>query len=164
MTKRSPRHLGTTVLATVILLVPTAPRDLCAQDSVDSTKVAVIRELLELTKSAELMLQTMEAAIPAQRLANPRIPNIFWEEFAAGARRQMPRFVERVVPIYDAHFSLEDLQQLLALYRTPFGQRLLAKLPIIMQESMQAGQEWGMELGAEIGISLAERGIVMPPQ
>lgn len=164
MTKRSPRHLATTVLATVILMIPTAPRDLWAQDSVDSTKVAVIRELLEFTKAGELMLQTMEAAIPAQRLANPRVPDIFWEEFAAGARRELPGFIERVVAIYDAHFSLEDLQQMLALYRTPFGQRLLAKLPIIVQESMQAGGEWGMELGAEIERSLVERGIVIPPQ
>ena len=85
----SPRHLAITVLASSILLVPTVPRDLIAQAAVDSTKGAAIHELLELTKTGELMLQTMEAAIPAQRLANPNIPELFWEEFAAAARREL---------------------------------------------------------------------------
>ncbi len=127
-------------------------------------KAALIRRLLALTKAADLAVTAMEASIPAQRAANPRIPKEFWDEFTARARRDMPRFIDMLVPVYDSHFSKPQLEQLLAFYESPLGRHLTKVQPEITVQSAQAGQKWGAELGAAVAQDLAKRGVKMPEQ
>jgi hypothetical protein len=49
--------------------------------------------------------------------------------------------IEAIIPIYQEHISKADLQQVLAFYQSPVGQRLLAEQPAMMQESMQRGAD-----------------------
>jgi uncharacterized protein len=49
--------------------------------------------------------------------------------------------IEAIIPIYQEHISKADLQQVLAFYESPVGQRLLAEQPVMMQESMQKGAD-----------------------
>jgi hypothetical protein len=66
----------------------------------------------------------------------------------------MDEMTERVVAIYDRHFSKEDLQAALDFYRSAAGQRMVAELPAVMNESMAAGQEWGQQKAAEVADEL----------
>ncbi len=122
-------------------------------------KAVLIRRLLAQTKAADLAVAAMEATIPAQRAANPKIPREFWDEFVARARREMPRFIDMLVPVYDAHFTKEQLEQLLAFYQSPLGQYLAKVQPEIAMQSSQIGQQWGAQLGAAVGQDLAKRGV-----
>jgi hypothetical protein len=63
-----------------------------------------------------------------------------------------------VVPIYDRHFTLGEVNQLIAFYSTPTGKKVIAEMPGVMQESMAAGQKWGEALGAKIGAQLEKEG------
>lgn len=65
---------------------------------------------------------------------------------------------KRLVPVYKNHFTLEDIQQLIAFYKTPIGQKLAQKTPLITGESMQVGQQWGMELYQEYQDKLKNEG------
>jgi hypothetical protein len=102
-----------------------------------------------------MMLQAMEAGTSAQRSANPAIPPVFWDRFLAAAREQKGELGAIVTQIYDRHFTVDELRQLLAFYRTPIGRKLLAEQPAITQEAMAAGQDWGRRLGFEIGQKMA---------
>ncbi len=135
-----------------------------ARAQVPADKAALIRKLLDVTKAADLAVTAMEVSIPAQRAANPRIPKEFWDEFAARARRDMPRFIELLIPVYDAHFSKPQLEQLVAFYQSPLGQHLTKVQQEIAVQSAQAGQKWGAELGVAVGQDLAKRGVKMPEQ
>lgn len=135
---------------------------LAAQRPAD--RAALIRQLLALTKAGDLAVTAMETSIPAQRAANPGIPKEFWDEFGARARHDMPRFVELLVPVYEAHFNKSQLEQLVAFYQSPVGQHLVKVQPKITVLSMQAGQQWGAQLGAEVAQDLAKRGVKMPSQ
>jgi hypothetical protein len=97
----------------------------------------------------------MEAVIPGQRAAMPQVPAAFWDAFLAHARRDMPQLVDSLVPIYAAHFTRAELDQLVRFYESPIGRRLAEVQPLITQESMQAGQRWGARIGGEVGDSLA---------
>ena len=121
-------------------------------------KAALIRRMLAQTKAADLAVAAMEATIPAQRAANPKIPAEFWDEFIARAKREMPRFIDMLVPVYDSHFTKEQLEQLLAFYQSPVGQYLAKVQPEIAMQSAQIGQKWGGELGAAVAQDLAKRG------
>ena len=129
----------------------------------DSTKVALIHQLLTVTRSVDLAISTMEASIPAQRAANPRIPAVFWDRFLAGARTRRGDLEGLLTDVYERHFSSDELRQLIAFYQTPIGQKLTAELPAVTQESMQAGREWGRRLGAEIGAQLESEGAMTGP-
>lgn len=129
---------------------------------VEPDKAAAIRELLRVTGASELMVTSIEASMPLQRAANPEIPDVFWEEFAARLRGDVDRFIELLVPLYDRHLTLDEIRQLIAFYESPLGRRLVEVQPLLAQESMVAGQEWGGRLSMEVAADLARRGIVIP--
>ena len=62
----------------------------------------------------------------------------------------MHELLEELVPVYDKYYTLADLKTVNAFYETPTGQKVLAALPQITQESMQIGQAWGQRIGAQI--------------
>lgn len=129
----------------------------------DPQKVAVIREILRVTQAAEQVTNAIETGVPAQRAANPRIPPVFWDRFLTQTRARRNEFVDSLIPLYSRSFDLADLNAMLELYRSPFGQRLLQVQPRVMQESMLLGQRWGARIGAEIGAQLAAEGIRIEP-
>ncbi len=77
------------------------------------------------------------------------------KEFDAAS---MDDLVERMVPIYQKHLTLEGIQGVIAFYRTPVGQKYAEKTPLITQESMQIGQQWGMEIGKEFARRMTKKG------
>jgi hypothetical protein len=130
-----------------------------AQDPPDPAKATLIREVLVLTQVAEQSLAVMENAVAAQRQVSTDIPEVFWDRFLAKAKTRIGELVERLVPVYAAAFSTDDLQGLITFYRSPVGKRLLEAQPTLVQASMKAGEAWGAELGMEVGRELAEEGI-----
>ena len=134
------------------------------QIPVDSSTAATIRHLLALTGSARLAVQGIEAMIPAQRIANPRIPEVFWDAFLAHARRDTTHFVELLIPIYAAHLTRAELEDLVCFYETPLGRHLAEVLPLIYEESIGAGQGWGARIGRQVAESLAQSGVPFPNQ
>ena len=53
--------------------------------------------------------------------------------------RQFPwdEILQAMVPVYQKHFTKGDIDQLVAFYLSPTGQKLLKELPAITSESMQ---------------------------
>ena len=140
-----------------------APGEAAAQAQPDPAKVAVIRQILEVTHAADQVVGAIEASVPAQRASNPRIPAVFWDRFLAQARARRGEFIDSVVPIYSRTFELAELKTLLQFYQSPLGHRLLEAQPGVMRESMQLGQRWGARIGADIGQQLAAEGVHVQP-
>ncbi|NYE62299.1 hypothetical protein FHW58_003514 [Duganella sp. 1224] len=49
--------------------------------------------------------------------------------------------LNETVPIYARNFSADELKQITAFYRTPVGAKMLTKMPQLMGEGMQVGQQ-----------------------
>ncbi len=150
------------VCAFVFLLLA-AP--LSAQQSpppVDSATATTIRQLLAITGTGKRMVQGIETMVPAQRASNPRIPAAFWNAFLAHARQDTTQLMELLIPIYASHLTKAELEGLVRFYQTPLGRRLAEALPLITQESMQAGQSWGAGIGRQVAESLAQNGVPFP--
>ena len=120
-----------------------------------------IRLLIEETGALEIGTQFAEAVViqmsqnlrQAQRDIDPRAFDIIRDEVLTTITEQMESgsFEELIVPIYAKYFSLEEVLELLAFYRTELGRKTIAVMPTLTQESMEAGQAWGMALGPTIG-------------
>jgi len=54
--------------------------------------------------------------IGAQRNANPQIPPEFWDVFMAHARRDTTKLIDMLVPIYAAHLTRSELDELVRFY------------------------------------------------
>jgi uncharacterized protein len=147
-------HPGTIFATALLMVVATTLHAQAPSATPASEKQAIIRRILEVTKAADNMLATMEAALPTQRASNPAIPSVFWERFMARASQQRYAFVDSLIPIYEKHFSTADLKEMLRFYETPVGKRMVAALPEVMNESLVAWQRWGFVIGKEIGEEL----------
>jgi len=106
------------------------------------------RELLEVTGSGALGIQVMTQMLESFKAANPAVPEAFWDEFLAEV--DATELVELTVPVYVEHLSAEEMGAAIAFYVTPEGQAILTKMPVIVQETMQAGQAWGMEIAQRV--------------
>ncbi len=107
-----------------------------------------IRKLMELTGSRNLIVQIMNQVLGPVKQAMPNVPEEFWTNFMA--KIDTGKLIDMTVPIYAKHFTHEEIKELLAFYQKPIGQKVIATLPAVMQESMLAGQKWGQKLGQQV--------------
>ncbi len=123
---------------------------------VTAEKEALVREYLAVTQSNALAMQMMEPMIPVFQQAYPSVPPEFFEsimaEMAGGD------LVDFLVPVFVKNLTVQELEAAIAFYRTPEGQSLLRKTPVIMQESQLAGALWGEQMGERILQELEDQG------
>jgi hypothetical protein len=131
-----------TLLLCLALLV--APSAWAAEAKVDPDLDREIRLMLKLTGSEELGVAAMKTMIESFRKSLPTVPEEFWTTFEAEI--QPGQLTELVVPIYARHLTIEQIRAANRFYTTEEGKALVAKLPVIMNESMAAGQIWGQAI------------------
>ena len=137
-----------------------------AQTPASKEKEQTIRHLLELTKAGDLGTQILEQSLaqlkPSLATLAPatrdKIVVIFEEEMRKDFSAQ--KMVEMIVPIYDKHFSLDELKQLITIYESPIGQKLITVLPLITRESFEAGASRGRITGERIKARLQAEGLL----
>jgi hypothetical protein len=124
----------------------------------DSTKVKHIRQLMELTGMAKLGNQMMTNIITSYKQNYPAATNEFWDAFMKEA--DMSQLFEKVIPVYEQNFTDDDIQQLIGFYQSPVGKKMIEKMPVIMQQSMQIGSEWGKQLSEKVIEKLKQKGYI----
>lgn len=100
--------------------------------------------LMEATGAGDLSAQMIAQMLPAIQNMVPDAPPAFWDTFKQ--ELDANELMSMIVPVYQKHLSEEDIQAILAFYRTPAGKKLISVQPAIMQESMMVGQQWGQEV------------------
>ena len=55
-----------------------------------------------------------------------------------------------MVKIYQDNFTQEDINGLIAFYKTPLGKTTIEKMPVVMQQSMTVGQDAMMKVMPEL--------------
>lgn len=136
----------TMTLALLSLLAP----GVSVADEVPPDKSAAVRELIELTGAADVSRQMSGVVIPqmtdAIRSTSPEIPErafeILEEVVLELLDETTPELLERMIPIYAAHFTLAEIQELNAFQRSPIGRKSAQVQPQILQDSLMVSQEW----------------------
>ena len=127
-----------------------------SSSDIPSEKEQAIRELMEMIGAADLGEQVSQQLLSQMRLSFPQVPESFWAELAESL--DPTELTGLAIPIYDRHFTMEELQALIDFYTTPVGQQVVKKLPLVAQESNAIGQQWGETKALEIMQRLAEQG------
>jgi uncharacterized protein len=126
------------------------------EKSIATQKRQDIRRLMVLTGSGDIGIQASRQMMASLKPAFPSVPDTFWDEF----QKEMnpDALIELVVPIYDKHLSHADIKELIKFYETPVGKRMVKALPVIMKDSMAAGQKWGEDIAKRAVKRMKEKG------
>jgi hypothetical protein len=152
------------------------PATTSAPAPVDPAKAAAVHQLMEVTGSGKLgeeliqlltnqVRQTMSTVI-TQSDRMQQFMDAFTKNFETHITAT--QIDNAVVPIYAEHLSLDDINALVAFYKTPAGQHVIQALPLIIQESQNAGANMARPAAIETLRSMAsqypEINQVMPQQ
>ena len=139
--------------ALFLIIICAASAAAHAQTSPDPAKIAQIHRLLDVMDIANNVARSTTGSIPElDKLTDglmtwPGAPPEVLER--AKKRQELSReitlakfrevdFVELLVPIYDRHYSLDDINALIAFYQTPTGRKTLEIEPLISLEVRQS--------------------------
>jgi hypothetical protein len=136
----------------------------------DAARTAAAKEMMEVAGSLRQFDELMPV-IAAQMSQNyMRLLPGKSKEIAEVFQQLLPRFIEKksilldqIAGLYAAEMTLEELNGIVAFYRSPVGAKFAAVQPGIMRQSMALGQRWGQQIGidldAEAKRELKKRGI-----
>ncbi|MBB3225462.1 hypothetical protein FHW69_000052 [Luteibacter sp. Sphag1AF] len=115
-----------------------------------------VRQLMDAVGMGR-MLSAMNGQMAAvMQKSLPCVPASYWQGFVdANATNQL---ISRMVPVYQKHFTAEDIDGLLTFYKSPLGQKVITQMPATMSEGMVVGQAWGRERGEQMISQLRTQG------
>lgn len=112
--------------------------------SVGGASVQQVRELLDTIGLKRMLGQMNDIMVRQVTGVMPCIPMTTVQQTFNSPQAQED-IINRMIPVYQRHFSSADIQGLLTFYRSPLGQKVLSQMPATMQEGMQIGRQWGMQ-------------------
>lgn len=138
----------------MILLLAVGVVGAVGHAAADTAKAENARELFRVFQADGIMEQMMDAALTQMntmtRQMNPELPTaaseIIQQEVQAALKESMPLLIEEVAKIYERVFSEEELDAMLAFYKSPVGQSMIKKMPQMSGETMRLSQQWAMGL------------------
>jgi hypothetical protein len=150
-TRRSHCTIG---IAAVLLLAGTAFAD-------EASRKAKAEEVLKLTNSEQMMKQMIDRARAMQtaRASKLDLPEDQKAQAEALQNKIMQVISDRMsweklkpqfVQIYADTYTDEELDGIVAFYKSPAGQAMLAKMPEIMTKSMKVAQDAMQGVEADI--------------
>ena len=159
-------------LALSLALFIGLPQAAAAQDE---EKIAKTRELIEVMKMVEradrLMIFVMTEMERATTSANPgkeeSVAGLVREKFVPAIRRRLPAYLEQVVGLYAEHFTLVELEETIAFYKSPTGRKWIDAQAVVSTRTQQLALGWAQgvmaEVMSEVEADFQERGLMMPP-
>ncbi|SEA27405.1 hypothetical protein SAMN05192529_11248 [Arachidicoccus rhizosphaerae] len=109
-----------------------------SNDAISPRKKALIMEMVDLVgtrKYIELMVDAVRDKLKQQ---DPVYGDMIVEEFSNYLSYDSMAAI--ILPIYAKHYSEEDLQGIIAFYKSPVGKKMLGEMPAILKESIEVNK------------------------
>ncbi len=150
---QSWRVVRSAIVATSLVLSGSA----LAQQQPSPAALKMAGEIVKITGGLELFAPIVPGVVEQSRQffvqQNPMITNDV-NEVAAQVRKDYEARVSevhtKVIEIYAANLSEQELKDILAFYTSPAGKKFLVAQPKIVDESLKFAQEWANALSDEI--------------
>jgi uncharacterized protein len=119
--------------------------------------LAAARELVATMRATDQLRAVLPTIVegmkPAVVQGRPQVAKDFdaiMPIIVNGAMQRLDKLTEMLADVYARNFSVDEIHDLIAFYRTPTGEKLLQRQAVIARESMAAGQQFGQELVQDI--------------
>ncbi|MEL6161713.1 MAG: DUF2059 domain-containing protein [Cyanobacteria bacterium J06627_32] len=140
------------------LAVPSTPS--FAEEAVSKTER--IEQLIEMTNASDVSVQVTETMFAQFRRALPQVPDEWWDSFIE--KINASDINSLLIPVYERNFTDAEISAMVDFYQTPEGQSIIAKMPLLVEDSMAVGQTWGEGLALEVLHELEADGYEFPAQ
>ncbi len=121
-----------------------------------------ILKLIDTTGEARTAVKQMNDAIPMLRMQQTDLPPQYWDKFQE--KFTVDRYAGMLAPVYQKHYTHDDIKGLLAFYETDLGRKVSETQPKVMQEVAQASMQLGMQISVEVMMELQPQGAAAQPQ
>jgi len=115
-----------------------------------------VRQLMEVVGVGKMLLQMNTQAVTTLQQSMPCVQPEFWQNYMDANQTQL--FIGRLVPVWQHHFTSDEMEGLLKFYRSPLGQKVINEMPTTMAEANQAGQQWSHERSDQMVNELKQMG------
>jgi uncharacterized protein len=120
---------------------------------------ATLKKMLEVAGSQESFKAVISQMFTMFKQQESAVPDSVWSSMESEfLNTSMDELVDMLTPVYQSHITESDLTKIIEFYHTPVGRKFAEKTPLIMQESMQVGQQWGMKIGNTFQEKLKAKG------
>ena len=124
---------------------------------IQQAKIQDIKKLIDLIRLEEVVLLAADNALErffpilkkASAQTNPSVSDAVFAILKSSTLSLVKRQVsaqgglmDRVVPLYDKHYSHIEIQSLIQFYESPLGKKVTALRPQIAKEGMVVAEEW----------------------
>jgi uncharacterized protein len=142
------------IVATMSLLAITmfCPAQQPTLSQTDPELRARIKELIVVLNLEQNSMKMLDQLLANLKGVNPKVSDEFLEKFKKEV--DMNEFKETVVEVWAKYYTLEDINGLLAFYRSPLGKKMIETQPKLQHDLMIAGSAWGKKLGQRIEAEL----------
>jgi hypothetical protein len=159
------------LVAAVALAMPGAAG---AQDAADPAALAKAKELLQVSNLIAMrdqMVSLVEVQIAALMLdANPgqedKVNRAVTEVIRPALKRRIPEYLDLAAGVYAGHFTRAELDQLVAFYKSPLGQKLVREQSELVPDMTKMSKDWINRVGNEVlkdaANDFAKRGLKAP--
>jgi hypothetical protein len=154
----------------VLILIAAAVHGAAIAQAPDRARVAAAKQMMELAGAAKQFDEVMPLIADQMARSLTAVAPDKGKEIAEVFRQLLPRFLHRkaelldqVAALYAAELTLDELNGVIAFYKSAVGMKFAAVQPGVIRQSMALGQRWGRQIGseldAEVRRELKKRGI-----
>lgn len=128
-----------------------------AQESDDYT--ATLKEMFKVAGTEESYKTVVLQMFDMFKRQYPTVSDSIWNGLESEfLKSSLDELTEMLSPVYAKYLTLEDLKAVIAFYNSPAGKNFSRSTPLILQESMQIGEQWGRKVGENFIKQLEEKG------
>ncbi|HTZ03298.1 MAG TPA: DUF2059 domain-containing protein [Xanthobacteraceae bacterium] len=145
------------VLAAVVLVAALAGPLVAQTASPSPEALAAARDLVAANHATDqfravlpTLIQNLKAMVVQNRPEVEKQYDALIPIFLQKAQAHLDTLTDDVAVIYANNFTVDELHDLAAFYRSPTGQKLVQRQPAIAQQSMVAGQQLGREIARDV--------------
>lgn len=131
----------------------------CSFGQANDDYTKTLKEMFRVSGSEEVYQATIKEMFVFLKQQNTNVDANVWTELENEfSETSIDDLVKMLTPVYMKYMTQKDLKKLIKFYQTPIGQKLTRTNPLMMQESMQIGQQWAKKVVEETKKKLQEKG------
>jgi hypothetical protein len=151
------------VCAAAVFLALNPARAQAPLTATSPENLTAARELIQVMKATEqfkavlpVIVQNLKPAIVQNRPEVEKVYDAMMPLFIQRAQLRFTELSDSMAGIYASNFTVDEMHDMVAFYKSPTGQKLLERQPTIARDSMAAGQQLGRAVVSDIKDAVAE--------
>jgi hypothetical protein len=115
-----------------------------------------VRQLMDAIGLGKSLSQMNTQVATSMKQALPCVSSTFWQGYID--ENSSKEFIGRLVPVYQKHFTADEVEGMVKFYSSPLGQKVLTEMPLALAEANQAGQQWSRDHTQQMIAKLEQAG------